>query len=384
LSDIVGEDPHRPLRILMTLHFGLDPDTGAAGVTLRLAEHLRRLGHEVEVRGTELLPGSPGRRLSHASFPLFATTRALLACVTGPRPVDVVDASTGDLGVMPAAVARRLPAALVTRSHGLEPLEAVAARRAAAAQEIPGIPPWSLYYGQPRAALVRRSLRTADAAFLLNETERDYAVDRLGVAPSRALVVRNGVNDAVLETPAPERPSGRRIAVMGPLMWRKGGAQAAAVLERVLASDPDMTAVWLGAPAGEVRAAICSERITTVERYRQEDVAALLEGCSVLLFMSRFEGLPGSVIEAMGCGLAVVAADSPGAADIVRGSGGGVLVPLDGVDEATDALLRLFDGTDLLLQMRREAWKGARRYRWDDIAADTVATYGRLIRQKRQ
>ena len=73
----------------------------------------------------------------------------------------------------------------------------------------------------------------------------------------------------------------------------------------------------------------------------REDVAAVLAAADVFVLPSYFEGLPMSVIEAMLCGLPVVASDIPGPREQVVHEETGLLVPPRAVAPLVAALHRL-------------------------------------------
>ena len=64
------------------------------------------------------------------------------------------------------------------------------------------------------------------------------------------------------------------------------------------------------------------------------DVEMLLPAFDLHFLLSRNEGFGISTIEAMACGVPVVGTDVPGTSDILRGSEGGMLVPLEDADAA--------------------------------------------------
>jgi glycosyltransferase involved in cell wall biosynthesis len=70
-------------------------------------------------------------------------------------------------------------------------------------------------------------------------------------------------------------------------------------------------------------------------------VDTLLPAFDLHLLLSRNEGFGISTIEAMACGVPAVGTDVPGTADILRGSGGGLLVPLDDEAAAAEAVAGL-------------------------------------------
>eukprot|EP01034_Spumella_vulgaris_P022366 gene22366-28488_t len=75
----------------------------------------------------------------------------------------------------------------------------------------------------------------------------------------------------------------------------------------------------------------------------QHAVERLLPGFDVHILLSRNEGFGIATIEAMACGVPAVGTDVPGTADVLCGSAGGLLAPLDDPDalsRAVAALLR--------------------------------------------
>ena len=73
----------------------------------------------------------------------------------------------------------------------------------------------------------------------------------------------------------------------------------------------------------------------------------------VFVLPSLWEGLPGSVLEAMAAGLPVVGTDVNGTREVVVAGETGLLVPPDDVDALTDALERLFADASLRREMGR-------------------------------
>ncbi len=80
------------------------------------------------------------------------------------------------------------------------------------------------------------------------------------------------------------------------------------------------------------------------------DIPALLAGADIFVLPSHFEGLPMSVIEAMLCGLPVVATAIRGPREQVLDGETGLLVPPRNVDALAAALRRL--AADLPLRRR--------------------------------
>jgi glycosyltransferase involved in cell wall biosynthesis len=82
-----------------------------------------------------------------------------------------------------------------------------------------------------------------------------------------------------------------------------------------------------------------------------------LSAGDIYAFPSRHEGFPVSPLEAMACGLPVVAADAPGIPDILDGgeASGGVVVPRENVTELALALGRLLDNREWCRELGKRA-----------------------------
>ncbi len=85
--------------------------------------------------------------------------------------------------------------------------------------------------------------------------------------------------------------------------------------------------------------------------------------CAVYVLSSRYEGLPGALIQAMACGAAVVATDCPaGPAEIVEDGVSGFLVPMGDRRAMVARIERLLDDSELRARVGRAAARTARRF----------------------
>ncbi|MGE5224186.1 MAG: glycosyltransferase family 4 protein [Omnitrophica WOR_2 bacterium] len=97
------------------------------------------------------------------------------------------------------------------------------------------------------------------------------------------------------------------------------------------------------------------------------DLAALYSGAKILLLPSLTEGFGLTALEAMACGLPVIASKS-GALPETVGEGGWLVPPLNSSAWA-DAIYCLLANRDCWLDYQRRGLENARRFSWDNTAA---------------
>jgi len=80
---------------------------------------------------------------------------------------------------------------------------------------------------------------------------------------------------------------------------------------------------------------------------RQANVETYLQQSDIYVSASKTEGLPLSILEAMACGLPIVATDAGGTRDIVHNGENGYLIPLEAQVELEEALARIIRNAGL-------------------------------------
>lgn len=102
----------------------------------------------------------------------------------------------------------------------------------------------------------------------------------------------------------------------------------------------------------------------------------LYQNAIIFAFPSYHEGLPTVLLEAMSCGLPIVATDVRGNRDLISSGEDGILVPTRSPKEMADAISMLLDDE----KMRRRLGKNARKtieehYTWDTVSNNILRCY---------
>lgn len=357
------------MKILFAASCPSDPNLGVPGVMHSLGAIHREAGHEVRF----LFRDKQGR---------FAEAKFGLDLLRGgdARWADVVDVHAVD--AWPLCTFRGRRPVVVARSHGLERVVHRRLMEAVRRGEERVGPIYRLYRGSIRLWLERAAVRGADATLVLNASDRAECLRDLGGSPERVLQVVNGYPPAFLESPI--APSRNGVAFVGSWLRRKGNDLAISALTELRRRNPSARIVLLGAgvPEGDVRSAFPEDVQGSLDirpRFERGQLPELLRECGILLFPSRSEGYPLSLVEAMACGLAPVATAIPGVVDVVRDEVSGLLVPSEDVGALTDALVALVCDPERLDALRAGARDAVADTSWKAVAAQQEALYLRLL-----
>lgn len=197
---------------------------------------------------------------------------------------------------------------------------------------------------QPTRVRLERSLlgRLVDRYVAVSRASRDHLIANLGLPPAKVEAVPNGVQlERFAAADESDRCRVRRafgvepaapvVGVVARLSEQKGLTHLIAATPAILREHPDTQIVVVG--EGPLRAALEQQArsIGVADHVRlvgyRTDVAACLRAMDVFVLPSLYEGLPLSVLEAMGAGLPVVATRVDGTPEAVGDGDTAVLVP---------------------------------------------------------
>jgi glycosyltransferase involved in cell wall biosynthesis len=206
-------------------------------------------------------------------------------------------------------------------------------------------------------AIERRLGRFTDVALCVGAGVAVEAVRRGLVAPERIRTIGVAV-DRAPRAELPARAPGARdrarralglpagatvVGAVGRLAYQKAPEDFLAMLQRL--GRADVVGVWVGGGelaehVGKLARAHPARVVLAGER---RDVPEILPAFDVFALPSRYEGLPTAVVEAMECGIPVVATAVNAVADVVVPGQTGLLVPPQRPDLMAEAVRYLID-----------------------------------------
>jgi sugar transferase (PEP-CTERM/EpsH1 system associated) len=239
----------------------------------------------------------------------------------------------------------------------------------------------------------------------LSRDLQSYLTDRVGIAAGRVEQIYNGVD---LGRFLGAGPGDDTYADAGPADWPwtdpdlfvigSVGRMEEVKNQELLARAFVRLAQHLG-PAQPCRLVLvgdgsCKARVQAVLREaglehaawlpgNRHDVPALMRRMDLFVLPSLAEGISNTILEAMACGLPVVATAVGGNPELVRDGATGALVPSGDTAALADALARYAGQRELA---RRHGQEGRRlaenRFSLDAMAAAYAQLYDRLLQQR--
>ncbi len=230
--------------------------------------------------------------------------------------------------------------------------------------------------------LMLRFIRKADRIITLCSQSTEEALGA-GFSREQIVSIRNGVDTSVFSTPEQPLASSRSILFIGRLDHMKGVdvlLKAIAELNSrglkttctVVGDGPLMehlqeTAQALGVAGQTVFAGACADPVDYLKK------------ASFFVLPSRSEGVPNVILEAMACGLPIIATSVGGIPDIIQDGCNGLLIAPDDVPALSLALTKLLTDHDLVCRLGKQARMDAEEYFSIDKVADAYLSLYQII-----
>jgi glycosyltransferase involved in cell wall biosynthesis len=226
--------------------------------------------------------------------------------------------------------------------------------------EDPRVRPWAL--SAVRLLDVVSSRLLTDHFHAITCAVKEWAVEEMGLDPRRITVIHRGRDPERLGEPGPARRRAARRALglrdddevvitVGRQEYQKGQRFLLEAIATLAPARPNVKVLVAGRPGAtsrelsELIARPALEGRIHMLGYR-EDVPELLAASDVFAFPSLFEGLGGSVLEAMALGLPIVASDLPAVREVVEDGENALLVPVASADDLATGIAEILDHPD--------------------------------------
>lgn len=221
-----------------------------------------------------------------------------------------------------------------------------------------------------------RVLATLDAAVLLGETQRPYFEARMPA--DRVFVVPHGV-DADYFRPDPSMPRERVCITVGG--HTRDHETLAAAIRLVQERDPSVRFVAVSTHIGHKGAPLDVPGVEYLTGIPDDELLRRYRSASLAMFSFEWAVANNSLLEAMSCGLPIVATDVGGVREYLPADAGIVFPQRDPVAMA-DAMLRILDDQDLAARMGAAARARAELTTYRHVADQLQQVY-RIVAERR-
>jgi glycosyltransferase involved in cell wall biosynthesis len=234
---------------------------------------------------------------------------------------------------------------------------------------------------------VPRAVQRADWVLTDSESTRRDAIELLQVPEDRVSVLYPGVEPRF--RPIADSEGRRRVRKkyglperfvlsVGTIQPRKNYARLVQAFSRLRA--PDLSLVIVGGKGWlydelfqQVKELNVQDRILFTGYIDDSDLPLVYNLAEVFVFPSLYEGFGIPPLEAMSCGIPVVAADNSSLPETVGDAG--ILVNARDVESLAEALARVIDSPSLSQTLIELGLERAKRFTWQKAAQTLLSTY---------
>ncbi len=237
------------------------------------------------------------------------------------------------------------------------------------------------------------------AALIVTEDGQASALDihqRLGVPLERVWLFRNGIDKSFFQQPLDKKSMREKLGLpqeAGIILWVaqlvpiKHPERLIDALPAVLAHAPQTHVIMLG--DGPLRDALQRRAldlgVADVIRFEgfvaRDALPAYFHASDLFVALSDFGNIGNSTLEAMLCGLPVVALDNGRTAEVVHHGENGVLIPPDQLERIPNALLSLLENDALRARLGANAARYADEnlFTWEERIDREIARIEKVL-----
>lgn len=199
------------------------------------------------------------------------------------------------------------------------------------------------------------------------------------------IVMANGIDSTTFK-PLAEKTKEKYILFTGRLSYRKGLFDLIEAAKTICETYQDIsflitgTGVLIETLREKIKEFGLSERIKFLGFVSREQLIHLYQNATIYVVPSHYEGLPTVLLEAMSCGLPVIATAVSGNLDVITSGKNGLLVPPHAPEKLADAMSALLKDEHLRKTLGENARKTIEDcYTWDIISDKFLTQYNSLL-----
>jgi glycosyltransferase involved in cell wall biosynthesis len=230
--------------------------------------------------------------------------------------------------------------------------------------------------------------RHIDRIFTSSEESARTIIADFGVRPDRIRNVLNGIDTELFRPDPKQEKSPAELLCVGRASDPNKGIKTLIRAFGLLPDHMQLTLVDNAHPGNEVfkwaREAGVAERLHVTGRVESDALVRLYQRATLAIVPSRYEGFGLPAVEAMACGTPVVACRAGALPEVMKLTGGGVLVDKDSPESLAAGIRALMDNEALRERLGGEARRRVEAsLSWRRVAAVTAEGYAEVLSERR-
>jgi glycosyltransferase involved in cell wall biosynthesis len=186
----------------------------------------------------------------------------------------------------------------------------------------------------------------------VSESDRQLAISLKVTSPELAVTIHNGIATEVIATAVPSRQPPKLIMVA---RFNRAQKDQYTLMQAIAKLSEPIKLIFVGTGPDWEASKTMAQDLGITDRVSflgdRLDVPDLLADSQIFVLSTHYEGAPISILEAMRCGLPIIATNVNGIPEQVADGVTGLLVPHQDVDALTAAISKLVNNPDLRQQM---------------------------------
>ena len=240
-----------------------------------------------------------------------------------------------------------------------------------------------IFYPHIEARLFNLSKMVTSVSFSVAKELREY-----GLGPGDVTVIGNGVNEQIFVPIRKKDLTKKYVLYTGGLRARKGLFDFIDCAKYV--SETNLNIRFLICGTGPFLPRLLDKVLKMgLQRYvlflghiSREKLVMTYQNATIHVVPSHYEGLPTVLLEAMACGLPVVATDVGANNEVISSGKNGFLVPPKSPKIMAEAIISLLNDSSMRRKIGEEARKTIEtKYTWDKITDKVLICYDNILKK---
>lgn len=229
----------------------------------------------------------------------------------------------------------------------------------------------------PLTYIEKKALHSVDEIIVWSKKIKAEMIEN-GVRDEKIKVLYPGV-DAEFFIPKKKNGNKTNIIFLGRAFPRKGGEYLLKSFESV-SKKFDCELIIAGVERSSIKQPIKNPKVKILGGVPYAELPQFYHTGDIFCLPSTWETVPTSILEAMACGLPIIATDVGGITEIVKDGETGLIVPSRDCDALTNAMTTMIEDTDKRIEMGKKARTNAEKFRWEKVTDAFLSVYEKVMR----